>query len=140
MQIEASTFLNTSFLGPSQETSLLQKRPEKDWFRLTFWQCGSAHSRSGHFCWMASFSTILKFWLPVPSSPTCLSAIPQGLQHFFSISCHENSSPEGVTLSSCYLRCLETRAMSQPILTCGMTEASLCPSGESWAKSGIGWV
>lgn len=83
---------------------------------------------------MASFSTIPKFWPPVPNSPTCLSAIPRGLQHSFSIPCCENSSPEDVT-QSCYLRYLETKAtQSQPILTCGTTEASLCPSEEPWGQ------
>lgn len=131
MQIEGSTFSNTSFLGHSQETSPLRN---KNWEGLVqagllaVWTCP---------CRVCAplLGGILQHHPQVLATSAQLSHMPQGVQPSFSISCYENASLEGVTLSSSCPRYLETKAtQSQPIPTCGRTEAPLCPSEGPWGQ------
>lgn len=106
MQIEGSTFSNTSFLGHSQETSPLRN---KNWEGLVqagllaVWTCSCR-------VWAPLLGGILQHYPQVLATSAQLSHMPQGVQPSFSISCYENASLEGVTLSSCCPRYLETKA------------------------------
>lgn len=139
MQVEVFTLSNINFPAHHQKTSPLWNKTQeglvqadlRSYCQKAVWTC------PGQVWPPLLEDTILQhrpraFWLP--STPTYPSAMPQGVQHPSSNPCYENTSLEGVTLSSCYRRYFEVT-----VLTRGTTAASLWPCDETQGQEWC-WV